>query len=77
MHTNMKKLFSTALILCLLALPLFTMAGGPGGPGDPGCDPLDPACPIDGGLGLLLAAGLGLGAKKAYQARKQKKTTQA
>lgn len=41
-------------------------------PDDGGCDPFNPACPIDGGLGFLLAAGIGLGAKKAYQARKVK-----
>ena len=41
------------------------------GPGDPSCDPLDPDCPIDGGLSLLIAAGIGLGAKKAYQERKK------
>ena len=39
---------------------------------DPGCDPLDPACPIDGGVSLLIAAGIGLGAKKAYDKRKKK-----
>ncbi len=38
---------------------------------DPGCDPLDPACPIDGGLSLLIAAGIGIGAKKAYNKRKK------
>ena len=38
---------------------------------DPGCDPLDPACPIDGGLSLLIAAGIGIGAKKAYDSRKK------
>ena len=38
---------------------------------DPGCNPFDPACPIDGGLSLLIAAGIGLGAKKAYQQRKK------
>ena len=37
----------------------------------PGCDPLDPDCPIDGGISLLIAAGIGLGAKKAYQERKK------
>lgn len=49
---------------------------------DPGCDPGgnlncdcpenqgNPACPIDGGLSLLLAAGVGLGARKAYLAKK-------
>lgn len=41
---------------------------------DPGCNPLDPACPIDGGLSLLIAAGIGLGAKKAYQQRKKAET---
>jgi hypothetical protein len=40
-------------------------------PGDPGCDPLDPLCPIDGGLSLLIAAGIGIGAKKAYDAKKK------
>ena len=30
------------------------------------------AVPIDGGLGFLLAAGAGLGAKKAWDMRKQK-----
>ncbi len=38
---------------------------------DPGCDPLDPACPIDGGLSLLIAAGIGIGAKKAYDKRRK------
>jgi hypothetical protein len=38
---------------------------------DPGCDPLDPTCPIDGGLSLLIAAGIGLGAKKAYDKKKK------
>lgn len=38
---------------------------------DAGCDPLDPACPIDGGLSLLIAAGIGIGAKRAYDQKKQ------
>lgn len=38
---------------------------------DPGCDPLDPTCPIDGGLSLLIAAGIGIGAKKAYNRKKK------
>ena len=38
---------------------------------DPGCDPLDPLCPIDGGLSLLIAAGIGLGAKRAYDKKKK------
>lgn len=39
------------------------------------CDPSPgaPYCPIDGGVSLLIAAGIGLGAKKAYQERNKKK----
>jgi len=40
---------------------------------NPGCDPFDPLCPIDGGVSLLIAAGIGIGAKKAYQERNKKK----
>ena len=36
--------------------------------GNPGGSPT----PIDGGLGILLAAGAALGAKKAYDARQKK-----
>lgn len=35
-------------------------------------DPFEP-CPIDGGVSLLIAAGIGLGAKKAHDERKKKK----
>jgi hypothetical protein len=38
---------------------------------DPGCNP-DEMCPIDGGLSLLIAAGIGLGAKKSYDLKKKK-----
>jgi hypothetical protein len=34
-------------------------------PPDNCIDPLDPACPIDGGLLILVAAGIGIGAKNA------------
>jgi hypothetical protein len=37
---------------------------------EPGCDPLDPACPIDAGLSLLIAAGIGIGARNAYQLKR-------
>lgn len=40
------------------------------GPGDPGPDP-DIKVPFDGGLSLLLAAGVSYGLKKAYDKRKQ------
>ena len=61
----MRKLliiFSIALIFAIV-LPLNTSAAPP----DAGCDPMDPACPIDGGITLLIAAGIGLGAKRALK----------
>ena len=68
----MKRLFSS-LIFLLIILVLFIMpmvSFGQDPPGG-GCDPFDPLCPIDGGLSLLIAAGIGLGAKKAYQESKK------
>jgi hypothetical protein len=61
----MKKI-NTILIVCIviailsIAIPMFTQALPP----DPECDPLDPACPIDGGVTFMIAAGIGLGAKR-------------
>lgn len=56
-----KYLFLTGFII-LMMMPFTGFCQG-----DPGCDPLDPACPIDGGLSLLIAAGIGLAAKRAYK----------
>ncbi len=51
----------------MLALPLFSNAQP-----DPGGDPDDTPIPFDGGLSLVIAAGVGYGVKKAYTTRKQK-----
>ncbi|MFN3528303.1 MAG: PID-CTERM protein-sorting domain-containing protein [Bacteroidia bacterium] len=61
----MKKLVVLGLMItALVCLSQLSMAQPP--------PPVNPsAVPIDGGLGLLLAAGAGLGAKKAWQARKK------
>ncbi len=52
---------------------IFTTDDGPADQGDP--PPFDPGVddfvPVDGGLSLLLAAGLGLGAKRAYRRYKK------
>ncbi len=40
------------------------------GPGPGGCFP-PPCIPVDGGLSLLIAAGLGLAGKKAYDFNKE------
>ena len=61
--------------------PLNGPTGDPGDPfagGNPGGTGGAPAgaVPVDGGLTLLLAAGLGYGARKAYQNRSTEKETQ-
>ena len=44
--------------------------GGNGPDGEPGGDP--DLIPVDGGLGFLLAAGVGYGVKKAREYRRNK-----
>ena len=44
----------------------FSVVAQPGNPGD------DPDIPIDGGIGILIAAGVLYGSKKIYDARKKK-----
>ncbi|MDB5200782.1 MAG: hypothetical protein JWQ27_191 [Ferruginibacter sp.] len=62
-----KRFVAFAALFLLMLLPVITMAQ------DPCVDPdLDPPCPIDGGLSLLIAAGIGIGAKKAYDKKKQR-----
>ena len=61
----------TKAIVCLvflMAIPtVYVLAGNPSGPGgDAG------GAPIDGGISLLVAAGIGYGAKKLRDARKGK-----
>ena len=55
-------ILSSALLICL---PILLFAQGPG---DPGAEP----APIDGGASLILAAGIGYGAKKLKEAREKK-----
>lgn len=68
MKRNQIFSISIFLLICIL-MPTIGFAQF-----DPGCDP-DPDvwCPIDGGVSLLIAAGIGLGAKKAYHERNKKK----
>ncbi|MBW7892188.1 MAG: hypothetical protein H3C48_14440 [Chitinophagaceae bacterium] len=65
---KLKSLFAVVIITAgiLFATPLPAQPGGPGG------DP-DAEIPIDGGIGLLIAAGVAYGAKKAYDKRKSDK----
>lgn len=62
-------IITNLILLGLLALPL----SGHAQLGDPGDDP-DAPVPIDGGVSILLAAGIGYGIKKANDHRKKNKT---
>ena len=66
MNSLRKKLYTLCIITALITAPMLCFAQI-----DPGCDPDDPACPIDGGISLLIAAGIGIGAKKAYSLKKK------
>lgn len=59
-------LMITAALLIILLLPYTGLAQPvPGDPPPPPCtNPDDPACPIDGGLSMLIAAGVGYGMKR-------------
>ncbi len=59
------NLLSFLLVLVVMMLPALAMAQP--GFGDDVSD-----VPLDGGLSLLVAAGVGYGAKKMHQKRKQK-----
>ena len=58
-------LMVSVLFVALSVLPSLANAQ-PGDPGD------DPDAPIDGGVSLLVAAGVGYGIKKAKDSRKAK-----
>jgi predicted metal-dependent HD superfamily phosphohydrolase len=65
-----QKIIPVLVTLLVLMLPSMLHAQGP----DPGGDP-DAAVPIDGGLSILLAAGVGYVAKKGYDKRKKEQKT--
>ncbi len=63
---NKAKKFRMILLVCVIILPGFLFAQ-PGGFDD---DVLDNPVPFDGGVTLLVAAGLGYGIKKYRDNRK-------
>jgi len=59
--------------LLVISTSLFAQFGPPGPPDSPPCGgPFGPACPIDGGVSLLVAAGLAYGGKKTYSLGRKK-----
>lgn len=70
----MKKisiLFFLIIVLSTLGNRLSAQPGGPANE-DPPCWP-PPCIPIDGGLSILLAAGLAYGGKKAFDISRMEK----
>lgn len=67
--TYSSKIKSTLLVLFILASTSVSFAQDAQLGPDP-CDDPDFPCPIDGGLSLLIAAAVGIGAKKAYSQRR-------
>ncbi|MCH2197540.1 MAG: hypothetical protein MK081_02070 [Flavobacteriales bacterium] len=56
-----------SIVLVVLPMIMFGQdAPFPDSGGSPCDGPFGPVCPIDGGVSLLVAAGMALGGKKAY-----------
>jgi hypothetical protein len=74
MNAKRKRLLISFMAIALFCAPVFSFAQEDCYDPDinPGGNPDNP-CPIDGGLSLLIAAGIGLGAKKAYDSKKKEK----
>jgi hypothetical protein len=71
----MNKLITTVFVLVLVAIPtvFFALPPDPPGGGGPPCGgPFGAVCPIDGGVSFLIAAGLAMGGKKAYDLTRKK-----
>lgn len=67
---KIRTLIVSAFALCIsIGLPILALAQG-----DPGMDP-DPI-PLDGGLSLLIGAGVAYGVKKAYDKKKKDKAAE-
>ena len=67
--SRLKIIISMVLIIAIALLPQLVLAqiGGGGGEGTG-----NPDAPIDGGIGLLVAAGVGYGIKKTRDARRKR-----
>ena len=74
MKKYIRFLFIPALVLLLTFLCFSTFADSPTPPplpGEHGNPGNVPGVPIDGGLGILLALGLGYAGRKLYRIRKK------
>ena len=69
MKKYIRSIITTMIILGSMTLATITMAQPPAPPAPGSGAPMGGAAPIDGGLAILLAAGIGYGAKKIYHAK--------
>lgn len=69
MKSIVKISFLITLFLSVSTLALYAPPAPPAGGGTPSCWP-PPCLPVDGGIGVLLVAGVALGAKRAYNSFK-------
>ena len=69
----MQQALRITIVIFSLAVFPAVLHAQPGVPGGPPCGgPFGPACPIDGGVSLLIAAGLAYGGKKSYDMGRKK-----
>jgi hypothetical protein len=73
MQRNKSFFYILTFLIWLLIVNYVHAAGPPPPPptGGPPCWPPPCAIPIDGGIGFLMAAGIGYGAKKIYDSLKK------
>jgi len=73
MQRNKSFFYILTFLIWLLIVNYVHAAGPPPPPptGGPTCWPPPCAIPIDGGIGFLMAAGIGYGAKKIYDSLKK------
>ena len=72
MDQTLRKLAVFLVMFTTVGIGTAIAQGGPGLGGPPPCWP-PPCIPIDGGLGLLVAAGTLLGGHKALEQRRARK----
>lgn len=69
---NLVKMLKVLLIAGMICIPALLMAqGDPGGSSEPGDQVID--VPFDGGVTLLVAAGIGYGLKRARERKRLNK----
>lgn len=71
-RNSLIKLLIPAKYLSLIIVALFISAIAIAQPGGGDGDPDETVIPFDGGLSVLVAAGVAYGAKKAYDKKKEK-----